>query len=405
MPTKPRYGDSPWIYGFPDARRPNHPGLRGEHQSDVVIIGAGLTGAATAQACAAAGIRTLVLEADRVGEGGSGRSAGLLLPEPGPAFRAVVEAHGLRTARAMFELWRKATLEAAALLRRSGVQCGLAPLDAVTLTHEEKPVRREFDARIAAGLPLQWLTDKQVRTRLQATAAAATRSADAFSLDPFRATLGLALAARKRGAKFAERTAVRKVKFGKDGVEITTDSAVVRAATAIVTTGTATAEFMPLRRHFTRREKYLVMTEPVPAAARKQVFPPTITLGDTHVPAHRVRWTADHRLVIAGGDQAETPARTRGATLVAQTNELMYEFLTMYPAILGLRAEFGWAMPYGETADGLMYIGTHRNYPHHLFALGGSSESVTGSFLAARILARAAAGAPAKGDDLFGWAR
>jgi hypothetical protein len=62
-------------------------------------------------------------------------------------------------------------------------------------------------------------------------------------------------------------------------------------------------------------------------------------------------------------------------------------------------------MAYGETADGLMYAGAHRNYPHHLFALGGNPDSVTGAFLAARILSRAAAGAPAKGDEVFGWTR
>jgi glycine/D-amino acid oxidase-like deaminating enzyme len=83
----------------------------------------------------------------------------------------------------------------------------------------------------------------------------------------------------------------------------------------------------------------------------------------------------------------------------------MYELLTMYPEIAGLRPEFGWDVSYGETADGVMYVGPHRNYPHHLFALGGNSNSVTGSFLAARILARAASGEPAKGDEVFGWTR
>ena len=63
----------------------------------------------------------------------------------------------------------------------------------------------------------------------------------------------------------------------------------------------------------------------------------------------------------------------------------------MYPAISGLRPEFGWDLVYGDTADGVMCIGPHRNYPHHLFALGGSGDSVTSAFLAARLLARAAA--------------
>ena len=83
----------------------------------------------------------------------------------------------------------------------------------------------------------------------------------------------------------------------------------------------------------------------------------------------------------------------------------MYELLTMYPAISGLQPEYGWEMPYGETADGLMYIGPHRNYPRHLFALGGGGDSVTGAFLAARILLARAARRADKGDEVFGWTR
>jgi hypothetical protein len=51
-----------------------------------------------------------------------------------------------------------------------------------------------------------------------------------------------------------------------------------------------------------------------------------------------------------------------------------------------------------------MYIGAHRHYPRHLFALGGG-DSATGSFLAARILARAVLGQPQKADEVFGWTR
>ena len=193
--------------------------------------------------------------------------------------------------------------------------------------------------------------------------------------------------------------------FGKNGVELVVEGGTIRARTAIVTTGTATPEFRPLRRHFTRRTRYLVMTEPVPAAIRKHVMPAGITLRDSQVPNHRLRWTADSRLLVAGADQDEMPARTRAAVLVQRTGQLMYELLTMYPSISGLRPEFGWEMVYGETADGVMYAGPHRNYPHHLFALGGHTNSVTGAFLAARILARAAAGAPAKADEAFGWTR
>ena len=59
----------------------------------------------------------------------------------------------------------------------------------------------------------------------------------------------------------------------------------------------------------------------------------------------------------------------------------------------------------GETADGLMYIGPHRNYPRHLFALGGGGDSITGAFLAARILVRALQDASEKDDGVWGFTR
>jgi glycine/D-amino acid oxidase-like deaminating enzyme len=371
----------------------------------VVIVGAGLTGVATAYACATAGLKTIVLEADRIGSGAAGRSPGLLLPEPGPGFREIQQAHGLRSARTIFESWRRSSLDAAALLRRLSIACALQPLESVTVSRDEKMLRREFDSREAAGISARWVPAKTVRTSLQLDASSGMRLGDAFGLDPYRACVGLSVAARKRGATFGEHTPVRKVTFGARGAEVAGDDLVIRASTVIVTTGTATDEFKALKRHFDRRERYIVLTEPVPAAVRKQVLPPSITLRDSHEPAHRIRWTGDNRLLVAGADQDETPARHRAAVLVQRTGQLMYELLTMYPAISGLRPESGWDVVYGQTADRLMYIGPHRNYPHHLFALGGSGDSVTSAFLAARILARAAAGAPAKGDEVFGWTR
>ena len=114
---------------------------------------------------------------------------------------------------------------------------------------------------------------------------------------------------------------------------------------------------------------------------------------------------AEHRLLLSGADQDETPEKRRDAVRVQRTGELMYRTLTMFPAISGLKPAYGWELPYGTTADGLPYIGAHRNYPRHLFALGGDGGSITGAFLAARILARTIEDAPQKGDEVFGWTR
>src|SRR6266850_4684653 len=111
-----RYGISPWIDLTPKSRVPDYSRLRGAQTADVVIVGGGLTGCATAYACALAGVKAIVIEADRVGRGSAGRSAGLLLPEPGPKLRDVEQAHGRRAARIAFDSWRRASLDAAGVL-------------------------------------------------------------------------------------------------------------------------------------------------------------------------------------------------------------------------------------------------------------------------------------------------
>jgi glycine/D-amino acid oxidase-like deaminating enzyme len=402
-----RYGVSPWVDSVPVKKRPDYPRLRGEHTASVVIVGGGLTGCATAYACAAAGMRPLLIEADRIGQGSAGRGAGLLLPEPGPSFRDVAKAHGLRAAKRIFEGWKKASSDGAALLRRLNIRCDLEACDDVLVGRRdgEKDLRRELDARLEGKLDARWITPQSIRQSLALEAVGGVKLGSGFTLDPYRACLGLAAAAGKRGGTLFERSAVKKVRVGRKQVDVILDGGVIHAETVIISTGIATAEFKPLRRHFKRRETYLVMTEPLPAAMRKQLGRQDLTIRDSASPRHRIRRTKDGRVVIAGGDRDETPARQRDAVRVQRTGQLMYELLMMYPDISGLQPEYGWEMSYGETADGLMYIGPHRNYPRHLFALGNSSDSIAGAFLAARILSRAARGDEDKADAVFGWTR
>jgi glycine/D-amino acid oxidase-like deaminating enzyme len=403
---KTRYGLSPWISTFPESRRPAFERFRGELTTEVAIVGGGLTGCALAFTLAQSGLRPVLFEAGRLGQASAGRSMGVIGPEPGPSFRAVQQIHGLRAARTIFESWRRGALDAAALLRRANIKCDLDPSESLLVGAPggERALEREYESREAAGVESAWLTPKrsQDRTRLDSGPGLHVRAG--FVLDPYRACVGLAAAAARRRARVYERSRVSKVRAGSKDVEITVDGGVVRAATVIIATGTATAEFKPLRRHFKELERYFVLTEPIAATTRRQLFGPDIVLRDTRTPPRRFRWTRDHRLIVGGGDQPLVPERKRESARVQRTGQLMYELLTMYPAISGLHPEFGWEAPYGMTADGLPYIGPHRNYPRHLFALGGD-DSVTCAFLSARLLTRRLQGQPQKGDDVLGWTR
>ena len=149
----------------------------------------------------------------------------------------------------------------------------------------------------------------------------------------------------------------------------------------------------------------MALTEPVPAQLRARLGTRDVVVSDSAQPPHVIRWVDDERILVAGADGDTASARQRERTIVQRTGQLMYELSTIYPDISGLMPAYGWESPYALTAEALPYIGPHRNFPFHLFAFGDSSQSVTGAYLASRILLRHHLGEADKADEAFGFHR
>jgi glycine/D-amino acid oxidase-like deaminating enzyme len=406
MPT--RYGHSPWIDRFPKSRVPVHPSYRGTSKTDIVVVGGGLTGCATAYALAAAGVKVVLLEAAQIGRGSTAFQAGWVSEEPGVRFADLEKAIGARSARRAFQVWRRAALDFAALLRRLDVKCALESRPALTVARtpdQAAQLKREQKMRRAAGLDAPLLSGRAATAEVALDAGAALRAKDSATVDPYRACLGLAAAAAARGAQLFERSPVVKITFGRKDADVLTARGRIRVARVVIATGFPTTLFKSLARHFWFRSAYLTLTAPVPSAMRKQLGRRAAVVRDSAEPPHVVRWVDDQRLLIAGADAATVPVRQRDRVIVQRTGQLMYELSTLYPDISGLQPDFGWAIDYARTAEGLPYLGPHRNFPWHLFAFGDSSHSLTGAYLASRVLLRHYFEEMDPADDLFAFTR
>jgi len=406
MPTK--YGRSPWIDRFPRSRVPSYPRFRGAETSDVVIVGGGLTGCATAYAMAAAGVKPVLFESGQIGRGSSSRASGWISDDPGASFVDVEKLLGLRAARTAWQAWRRAALDFVALLRRLDVKCHIeaCPAVVVAVTPEEAVrLARERKARLAAGLQGAALKPGALKAEFGTAGAAGMRLKDGATIDPYRACIGLAAAAATRGARLFERAAIRRITFDRKTATVQTDGGSIRTRHVVIATGEPNALARSLRRHVAFRTAYSVLTEPVPAKLRHQLGSLGSTLRDTANPPHVVRWVDDEQLLVTGADLERPPARQRDRIVVQRTGQLMYELSLLHPEISGILPQYGWDADYVRTADGLPYIGPHRNFPHHLFAFGDGGHSVTGAYLASRILLRHAAGESTRDDDVFGFNR
>jgi glycine/D-amino acid oxidase-like deaminating enzyme len=359
--------------------------------TEVVVVGGGITGCATAYALSAAGVKVVLLEADQVGRGATGSSGGWVGDDPGVSLANLEKAIGLRSARRALQVWHRAGLDFAALLRRLDIKCDLESRGALTvaMTPEQAGlVKRDQKARQDAGLEAPLLNPRVITGEVGLPATAGIRARDGATIDPYRAALGLAAAAAQRGARLFERSPVAKITFNRRTAEVHTAGGAIHTARVVIATGFPTALFKALRRHFWFRHTYCAMTAPIPAKTRQALGERQAVVRDSAVPPHIVRWVGDERLLVTGADAESAPDRLRERVIVQRTGQLMYELSTLYPDISGIPAEYGWDAAYARTADGLPYIGPHRNYPHHLFVFGDSSHSVTGAYLASRILLR-----------------
>lgn len=362
-----------------------------------------MTGCATAYAFAAAGIKAVLVEADRIGRG-AGTGAGWIGDDPGVTFAALEKTLGLRIARRAWQAWHRAGLDFAALVRRLGIKCSLEPRGSLTVAITPEQVvrlRREQKVRRDAGLDVTFLNARTIAAEAGLTASAALRAREGATLDPYRAALGLATEAIRRGAQIFERSPATRIRFGRKTADVFTAHGAIRAARVVVATGAPTPLFKALERHFWFRQTYLALTAPIPARVRHRLGQRAIVLRDSADPPHVVRWLGDDRLLVMGADAPAPPARQLDKVLVQRTGQLMYELSTLYPDISGIPPESGWPAPYSRSADGLPFIGPHRNYPHHLFAFGNASHSLTGAYLASRILLRHHLGEIEPADEAF----
>jgi glycine/D-amino acid oxidase-like deaminating enzyme len=305
-------------------------------------------------------------------------------------------------------MWRRSALDFAALLRRLEIKCALEPRTTLTVATTADQVARlnkDQKARRDAGLDAPLLNARAVRADASLDAAAGLRTKEAASIDPYRACIGLAAAAADRGTVIFERSPVRRITFDRKIAEVFTAGGSIRTARVVVATGVPTPLFKSLVRHFWFRSAYMTTTDPLPAKLRQQMARSETVIRDAAEPPHTIRWMGDDRVLVCGADTESPPQRQRDRFVVQRTGQLMYELSTMYPDISGTQPAYGWAADYVRAANNLPCIGPHRNFPHHLFAFGDSSHSVTGAYLASRMLLRHHFEEMDPGDAVFGFHR
>ncbi|WP_296764140.1 FAD-binding oxidoreductase [Sediminimonas sp.] len=216
------------------------PVLSGESTADLVVVGAGFTGCSAALTAAEAGARVVVIEAETVGHGGSGRNvglvnAGLWLP-PDAVCETLGEAAGARLNSALAGAPDMVFDRIAA----HGIACEPARGGTLHCAHSAagfEDLRERHRQQVARDAPVR-LMDGREACDYSGVAGihGALHDARAGTIQPLAYAKGLARAAQSGGARVFERSRVTGLRPEGTGWRVETDAGAVRAPRLLMAT-------------------------------------------------------------------------------------------------------------------------------------------------------------------------
>ncbi|WP_135503657.1 NAD(P)/FAD-dependent oxidoreductase [Roseovarius aestuariivivens] len=363
------------------------PPLKGETRADVCVIGAGFTGLSAALHLAQKGLDVVLLEAQRVGFGASGRNGGQLGTGQRQDQIALEKMVGKDHARRLWDLGQDSKALVKSLVAEHGIDCHLKPgIAHLGFSKSEMDEEHRYADHLAKHYDYEIETlDRDAGHALCPSPAyhGGTLDMDAGHLHPLAYAFGLATACAAAGVRIFERAEVHHIAEGRPAT-VKTDAGRVTADHVILAGNgylgglnrKVAARVMPIN-------NFVAATAPLGEDAAK-VLTRDVAVADTKFVVNYFRLSHDTRLLFGGG---ETYGYRFPADIAALVRKPMVK---IFPHLADIPIDYAWGGTLAITMKRLPYLA--RVAPNILSASGYSGHGVGMATLSGKLLAEAVAG-------------
>ena len=371
------------------------PALQGDVRADVCVVGAGYTGLSAALHLAQAGLSVVVLEAQRVGFGASGRNGGQVGSGQRQDQETLERMVGRDDARHLWDLAEEAKGMVRSLIADHAMPVRFHPgIAHACYSRAEVDDAHRYAEKLARDYgysQVQPLDRDGIRALIGSDAFAGGEvDRGAGHVHPLNYAIGLAKAAQAAGAVIHERSEVTRIDDGPRPVVHSAQGSVTCGHVLLACNGylgglepQVAARVMPIN-------NFIVATEPLGERAH-DVLSEAVAVADTKFVVNYWRLSEDNRLLFGGGESYGW----RFPDIVATVRKPM---LKVYPHLADVKIDHAWG--------GTLAITMTRNpcfirpRPNVLSASGYSGHGVALATLAGRVMAEAVQGQTARFDVL-----
>jgi len=367
----------------------DYPVLEDDRQADVCVIGGGFTGLSAALNLAERGLDVVLLEAERIGFGASGRCGGLVGSGQRKEVLETEEMFGYERSKLLWDFAELAKQEIRDRVDKHDIACdlqrgqllGVHKKRYLGFAREMADVLAErYDYPFCAALDAE-----QTRSRVASKSfLEGMYDSEALALHPLNFSLGLARAAAEAGVRVYERS--RVLGYSQ------TDPAVVRTENASVTASfvvlacngylgklepRVAGKIMPIN-------NFMIATEPLPEPRARQVINGRFGVHDTRFVVNYFRMSDDNRLIFGGGEnyRAGFPRDIKSF--------VRHRMLLLFPQLKDVGIDYGWGGTLSVTVNRLPHVG--RLQPNVFFGQGYSGHGISTASFAGKVIAEAVTG-------------
>lgn len=362
-----------------------YPQLETSEETDVVILGGGITGALLAESFSRNGIQTIVVDKRKVAHGSTSASTALLQYEIDIPLYELQEKIGKDNANLAYHLCADSITYIENIINTLDTSCSFKKRHSLYFAQSQEDSKwlyKEYQTRKAAGFAVSWLDKEMVKDTYDLPSFGAIRSEIGAQVDPYVLTYSLLKKSEEYGARIFERTKIVNIEANDDGVTLySKNGATIKAKKLLFAVGYEAKSYLK-EKTADLLSTYAMISEPVD---KKYIWNEKALLWNTSKPYFYARVTEDNRILIGGED---VPFRNplwrdmlipwKKRALKKIINELLPDLKTEW--------HYAWAGTFGETKDGLPYIGKSPEWENAYFALGYGGNGITFSAIAAQAL-------------------
>jgi glycine/D-amino acid oxidase-like deaminating enzyme len=385
MLTRPKIlhaGASVWAhYTTP---RPPIDALPASIKTDVLVIGAGISGAFIAQALAREGLDVVIVDRRAPLSGSTAASTALVQYEIDTPLIHLVDKIGRDKAIAAWRRSKLAVESIACKIRELDIACAYERRDTLYLsgnTLNPTALAAEQAARNQIGLRNEWLGQTALRDRFGVSAKAGLLSRDNVAINPVQLAGGLLKDACQNAARLYSGVTIDDLHHHKHHIQVvTTDGQIIKAQSVVCATGYEIPNFIRTRKHKII-STWAIATKPLKQKAL-QALPFIWQAADPYL---YLRMTADNRLICGGEDAEFSDEHKRDALLDRKAATIERKLRKLLPDV-DFTVEDKWTGAFGDSTTGLPSIGCVPYRPNVYCAMAYGGNGITFSAIAADLI-------------------